>query len=65
MHGFTPAELRGKNLSIFHNEEQIKNVERLKALSKLSPVFDVVTNGTRVNVQIEKKEAREHAHTAM
>jgi uncharacterized OsmC-like protein len=32
-----------------------ENVERLKALAKLSPVFDVVSNGTRVDVQIEKK----------
>jgi hypothetical protein len=30
-------------------------VERLKALSKLSPVFDVVSNGTYVTVQIERK----------
>lgn len=32
-----------------------ENVERLKALSKLSPVFDVTTNGTNVDVQIERK----------
>jgi uncharacterized OsmC-like protein len=31
------------------------NVERLKALSKLSPVFDMVSKGTRVTVQIERK----------
>jgi two-component system sensor histidine kinase/response regulator len=29
MHGYTPGELIGKNLSVFHNEEQMKNVERL------------------------------------
>ena len=32
-----------------------ENVERLKALSRLSPVYDVVSKGTRVNVQIERK----------
>lgn len=31
------------------------NVEKLKALSKLSPVFDVTSNGTNVDVQIERK----------
>jgi len=33
-----------------------ENLERLKALSKLSPVFDVTSNGTNVDVQIERKE---------
>jgi uncharacterized OsmC-like protein len=32
-----------------------ENLERLKALSKLSPVFDVTSNGTEVTVNIEKK----------
>jgi uncharacterized OsmC-like protein len=32
-----------------------ENVERLKALSRLSPVYDVVSSGTRVKVQIERK----------
>jgi hypothetical protein len=32
-----------------------KNLETLKELIKLSPVYDVVSSGTRVNVQIEKK----------
>lgn len=31
------------------------NLERLKALSKLSPVFDVTSNGTNVDVKIERK----------
>jgi len=31
------------------------DLERLKALSKLSPVFDVVSQGTCVTVQIERK----------
>jgi hypothetical protein len=32
-----------------------ENLETLKELVKLSPVYDVVSSGTRVNVQIEKK----------
>ena len=32
-----------------------ENLETLKELIKLSPVYDVVSSGTRVNVQIEKK----------
>jgi hypothetical protein len=32
-----------------------ENVDRLKALTRLSPVYDVVSNGTHVKVQIEKK----------
>lgn len=32
-----------------------KNIEKLKALSKLSPVYDVTTQGTNVDVQIERK----------
>jgi uncharacterized OsmC-like protein len=32
-----------------------ENVERLKALTRLSPVYDVVSKGTNVKVQIEKK----------
>ena len=31
------------------------NLKRLQALSKLSPVFDVTSNGTEVDVQIESK----------
>lgn len=31
-----------------------ENLERLKALSKLSPVFDVTSNGTNVTVEIER-----------
>jgi len=30
-------------------------LEKLKALSKLSPVFDVTSNGTQVDVEIERK----------
>ena len=39
----------------FKVKTDAENVERLKALSRLSPVYDVVSKGTRVNVQIEKK----------
>jgi uncharacterized OsmC-like protein len=39
----------------FKVKTDAENVERLKALARLSPVFDVVSNGTRVDVQIERK----------
>jgi uncharacterized OsmC-like protein len=39
----------------FKVKTDAENVERLKAFSRLSPVYDVVSNGTRVKVQIEKK----------
>jgi uncharacterized OsmC-like protein len=32
-----------------------KNIDKLKALSKLSPVFDVTSHGTNVDVRIERK----------
>jgi uncharacterized OsmC-like protein len=32
-----------------------ENLDRLRALSKLSPVFDVTSNGTNVTVEIERK----------
>ena len=32
-----------------------QNLDRLKALSKLSPVYDVVTNGTKVAITVERK----------
>ena len=32
-----------------------ENVERLKALTRLSPVYDTVSSGTPVKVQIEAK----------
>ncbi len=35
--------------------DDAENIERLKALSKLSPVYDVTSNGTNVDVQIERK----------
>ena len=39
----------------FKVKTDIKNVDTLKALSRLSPVYDVVSNGTSVKVQIERK----------
>ncbi len=39
----------------FKVKTDAENVEKLKAFSRLSPVYDVVSNGTRVIVQIEKK----------
>jgi uncharacterized OsmC-like protein len=40
------------NFKVKTDEE---NIEKLKALSKLSPVFDVTSHGTNVNVSIERK----------
>ena len=37
----------------FKVKTDAENLNRLKALSKLSPVFDVTSNGTNVDVQIE------------
>jgi uncharacterized OsmC-like protein len=39
----------------FKVKTDAENVDKLRALSKLSPVFDVTTNGTKVNVNIERK----------
>jgi hypothetical protein len=39
----------------FKVKTDLEDVETLKALTRLSPVYDVVSNGTRVIVQIEKK----------
>jgi len=39
----------------FKVKTDIENVDRLKALTKLSPVYDVVSSGTNVKVQIETK----------
>lgn len=39
----------------FKVKTDLKDVEELKALTKLSPVYDVVSTGTRVKVQIERK----------
>ncbi len=39
----------------FKVKTDAENLERLKALSKLSPVFDVVSHGTKVDVTVEEK----------
>ncbi len=39
----------------FTVDTDAENLERLKALSKLSPVFDVTSNGTNVDVSIQRK----------
>jgi hypothetical protein len=39
----------------FKVKTDAENLKTLKELIKLSPVYDVVSSGTRVNVQIEKK----------
>ena len=39
----------------FKVKTDAENIEKLKALSKLSPVFDITSNGTNVQVNIEKQ----------
>lgn len=39
----------------FKVKTDAENIERLKALSKLSPVFDVTSNGTNIDIKIERK----------
>ncbi len=39
----------------FKVKTDLKDMEDLKKLIKLSPVYDVVSTGTRVKVQIERK----------
>ena len=39
----------------FKVKTDLENLETLKELIKLSPVYDVVRNGTNVDVQIERK----------
>jgi uncharacterized OsmC-like protein len=39
----------------FKVKTDAENIEKLKALSKLSPVFDMTSNGTNVQVNIQKK----------
>jgi len=36
--------------------QESEDLERLKALATFSPVFDVVTNGTKVDMNIERKQ---------
>ena len=55
--GLTNEVRRGyQNIRVnFKVKTDVENIEKLKALSKLSPVFDVTTKGTNVDVQIERK----------
>lgn len=55
--GLTNEVRRGyENIRVsFKVKTDAENIEKLKALSKLSPVFDVTTNGTHVDVHIERK----------
>jgi uncharacterized OsmC-like protein len=55
--GMTNEVRRGyQNIRVnFKVKTDEENLERLKALSKLSPVFDVTSNGTNVAVNIERK----------
>jgi hypothetical protein len=39
----------------FKVKSDLEDMETLKALTRLSPVYDVVSSGTQVIVQIEKK----------
>ena len=39
----------------FKVKTDLENLETLKELIKLSPVYDVISNGTKVDVQIEIK----------
>ena len=39
----------------FKVKTDLENLETLKELIRLSPVYDVVSNGTKVDVQIESK----------
>ena len=38
----------------FKDKTDLENLETLKELTRLSPVYDVVSNGTKVDVQIER-----------
>jgi len=39
----------------FKVKTDVENVDTLKELTRLSPVYDVVSNGTQVIVQVERK----------
>jgi uncharacterized OsmC-like protein len=39
----------------FKVKTDLEDLETLKELIRLSPVYDVVSNGTKVDVQIERK----------
>jgi uncharacterized OsmC-like protein len=55
--GLTNEVRRGyENIKVTYKvKTAAENIEKLKALSKLSPVFDVTSNGTNVAIAIERK----------
>jgi uncharacterized OsmC-like protein len=55
--GLSPNVRKGyKNIRVtFKVKTDAENVERLKELTEYSPVFDVVSNGTDVEVQVKSK----------
>jgi hypothetical protein len=55
--GITNEVRRGyQNMNVkFKVKTDEENLDRLRALSRLSPVFDVTSNGTNVTVEIERK----------
>lgn len=45
-----------KNICVrFRIETDEKNLDKLKALTKLSPVYDTILNGTNIDIRIERK----------
>ena len=45
-----------KNIRVrFRIETSEKNLDKLKALTKLSPVYDTILNGTNIDIRIERK----------
>lgn len=55
--GLTDEVRRGyENIRVkFKVKTAAENLDRLRALSKLSPVFDVTSKGTKIDVQFERK----------
>lgn len=55
--GMSTEVRRGyKNIRVnFRVKTDEQNLERLKALCKLSPVYDVTTNGTNVDISVERQ----------
>ncbi len=54
--GLSDQVRRGyKNIKAkFRVQTDADNLDRLKALSKLSPVFDVTSNGTQIDIEMER-----------
>ena len=55
--GLSPDVRKGyQNIRIkFKVKTDDENLEKLKELAEFSPVLDVITNGTSVDIQVEKK----------